>query len=192
MKRALLTAVVALSSQLGGCAMPLVAAGVATGYAAADVQHPVTHANREDWLIRRELVGRLHADAAIWGAGRLQVNSFNGVVLLSGELSDPRLTARAEQHALATTGVRAVANEVIAGGPPAPAAARQDRRLARQIRRELAEHGVPPERFQLATARGIVYLLGELSAAEATLARQAATDAGALHFVDYSERRNPV
>lgn len=177
---------------LSGCGMPVVMGGAVVGLALSDTQLS-THSYPDDWAVRRAVVARLHADEALWQEGRVQVNVLNRIVLLSGELPDPALSARAEAHALEVAHVRLVYNDIITGGARGPHTAREDRALRQRVEAALmARHGLPRQEFEVASARGSVYLLGQVPAAlGADLMQTVRAVEGVVHAVNLLEYLEP-
>jgi hyperosmotically inducible protein len=81
-----------------------------------DAQRSVVDARDKE--IRKGVKARLDNEAALKDAD-VAVRSDNGVVTLTGSVSDARVSARAAQLARAVTGVRAVRNELRAAAPTA-------------------------------------------------------------------------
>lgn len=107
----------------------------------------------------------LHTDA------RFQVVSFNGVVLLNGQVPNADLIPLAEQAAASVQRVKVVHNELTAG-PPLPILARnQDALITSSAKtRLLADGSIPGRRIKVVTEAGVVYLMGLVNRSEADLA----------------------
>lgn len=158
-----------LASQLLGCAAVVVGGAVATGVAVHDRRSVGTVI--DDNLLEVRVRNALFGDERLDGSVRIKINAHNGWVLLAGEAREPELVELATELASAVDGVQRLFNELA----PIPRAslgqASSDRLLSGRVNasftgiRDLP--GFDPSRVKVTTTRGVVYLQGLVSRAEA-------------------------
>lgn len=106
---------------------------------------------------------------------RLNVVSYNGVVLLAGQVPSEALKTQAEQAARTVGKARRVHNELEVRGPTSHVARTNDAWLTSKVKsRLLATRGVPGSRVKVETENGVVYLMGLVTPVEADSAAAAA------------------
>jgi osmotically-inducible protein OsmY len=117
---------------------------------------------------------------AIWNSdpafvsSRLVTVSYNGVLLLAGQVESEELRRKAETIAKDNDKVRAVHNEIEVGGPTSMVARANDSWLTAKVKaRMLADAEVAAGKVKVVTENGTVYLMGMLPREEADLAVQA-------------------
>ncbi|WP_166364437.1 BON domain-containing protein [Pseudomonas akapageensis] len=99
------------------------------------------------------------------------VSSFNGVVLLAGQVPRPDLKATAEQVASSVQRVKTVHNELQILPPSSLLARNNDTWLTTKIKTQmLADNSIPGSRIKIITENGIVYMLGLVTRQEAAQA----------------------
>lgn len=101
-------------------------------------------------------------------AAHINVVSFNGVVLLTGQVSSNRLREQAGTIAGKVHGVRQVFNEVQIQGNTSMLSRTNDTWLTTKVKTVLLGHkDIDSGRIKVVTENGTVFLLGLLSRAEA-------------------------
>ncbi len=101
-------------------------------------------------------------------SAHLVVVSYNGIVLLAGQVSSENLRAKAENLANALPKVRRVHNELEIRGPISYLARSNDSWLTGKVKSKLlAAKNAPARRVKVVTENGVVYLLGLLPRAQA-------------------------
>ncbi len=159
-------------SVLSGCA-PIVVAGAAAGTALVVADRRSAGAQLDDETIETKAA----ADAmAQWGDRiHLNVTSFNGIVLLTGEAPD-----RATYDAIATLiksipRVRTVQDEMVIA-PNTPMSSRtNDTYITSKVKtRFIEENRFPANRVKVVTERQVVYLMGMVTHKEGDDAAQIA------------------
>ena len=96
------------------------------------------------------------------------VTSFNGYVLLAGQVSSEHLKNLAEQIARGTKKVRKVYNEIEIAGPTTALTRSGDSWLTTKIKTKMtATEGFPASRIKVVTENGTVYLMGLVTTREA-------------------------
>ncbi|MBL4834074.1 MAG: BON domain-containing protein [Pseudomonas sp.] len=115
---------------------------------------------------------------------RLSVTSYNGVVLLTGQVPRQELKELAGSVAQRVQRVKVVHNELTVG-PPLPLLARNSDALMTTSAktRLLADSAIPGRRIKVTTEAGIVYLLGLVRRNEAELAVQAVQQVGGVQRI---------
>lgn len=101
-------------------------------------------------------------------SSNVRVTSFNGIVLLVGQVRSEQLRQLAGQTAQQVRNVRRVHNEITVSGPISIPARINDTWLTSKIKaRMLATQGVNPLRVKVVVENGVVYLMGMVSREEA-------------------------
>ena len=188
MMRTVLAAVAlpALVAALAGCVPVLVAGGVAAGAAVA-TDRRTTGAQVDDEVIEDKTVLTLHE--RFKGDFHVNVTSYNGIVLLTGEVPAEAAKADVEQIVRSTPKVRAVQDE-LAVGPVTDLASRSNDTV---ITSKVKARFVEANKFQInhvkvVTERGVVYLMGVVRREEGDAAGQlASTTAGVQRVVKVFE-----
>lgn len=98
---------------------------------------------------------------------RVNVVSYYGVVLLTGQVSDPYLKQLAEDNLKAMTDVKAVQNYIDVGDKISYETIMQDALTTADIRRKLlTTKGISDNKVRVQTENGVVYVLGKLTPSE--------------------------
>src|SRR5690625_3193569 len=163
-------AAVVLGIALQGC-VPLVIGGAATG---AAVMHDRRSASAQlaDHDIELTVLHALVKDDSFKDS-RINVTSYNGIVLLSGEVSDQQIGTAIGQLARDTDKVRQVHNELVVAPASTLMARSRDSMITAGVKSMLLGVDLPgfdPTRVKVVTERKAVYLLGMVTAAEAAAA----------------------
>lgn len=102
---------------------------------------------------------------------RIKAISYNGTVLLIGQVPEKRLKILAEQTTQALDPVKQVYNELTVGSPADLITQSNDSWLTTKIKASLvAEKSLAADRIKVNTERGTVYLMGIVSPQEAQTA----------------------
>ncbi len=179
--------VVALAS-VAGC-VPVIVAGAAGGAAMVAVDRRSAGAQLDDESI--ELKVSTQALSQYGDRIHLNVTSYNGVVLLSGEVPDQGTLASVGNLAKNTEKVRVVNNEMVVG-PNADLSARSnDTYITSKVKTRMIEaNKFPPNAVKVVTERSVVYLMGIVSMEEGTAAGEtAATTSGVVRVVKFFQYR---
>ena len=156
-----------------GCAPVIVAAGVCGGYAAHDRRSVGTQIDDQTLAFRVEK--NLNKDPEIKEYGHLNVTAYNGQILITGETPTQDAKARAGRIAGADPNVRSTYNELQVFAPSSTLSRSSDLLLKGKAKASLFSVDLPdfdPTRVKVVVERGIVYLMGFVTAQEA----EAATD----------------
>jgi osmotically-inducible protein OsmY len=122
-------------------------------------------------MVKREI---WNSDPA-FDTSHLIAVSYNGVLLLAGQVENADLKRRAEEIASSMDKVRKVHNELQVGGPISMVARANDSWLTTKVKTKmLAEAEVAARKVKVITENGIVYLMGMLPRDQADAAVEAA------------------
>ncbi len=178
--------VTALATLLAGCA-PILVAGAVGGAALVATDRRSTGAQVDDEAIELKIsnnVGTGFGDRV-----HVNVTSFNGIVLLTGEVPTPDLVASIEQIARTTPKVRRVVDELAVIPVTDLNARTNDTYITSKVKARFVEaNKFAPNHVKVVTERQIVYLMGLVTHAEADTAAQiAATTSGVTRVVKLFE-----
>ena len=186
MNRALMLGVSLLTALrvLAGC-VPVLIAGAAGGAAMVATDRRSAGAQVDDESI--ELKIATQASSEFGERIHLNVTSYNGIVLLTGEVPDQAALASIGNLAKNTEKVRIVHNEMVVG-PNADFSARSnDTYITSKVKTRMLEaNKFPPNVVKVVTERSVVYLMGIVSKEEGDAAAEiAATTAGVARVVKF-------
>ncbi|KUJ83234.1 BON domain-containing protein [Microbulbifer flavimaris] len=117
-------------------------------------------------------------------ASNINVNVFNGVVLLTGQVPNNELRLLAGRTAQQVKNVRQVYNEIQVRGKVSLLASSSDAWLTTKVRSTLlADKEIDSGRINVITENGVVYLMGLLTRAEAEQAADATRSVGGVQKV---------
>ena len=122
----------------------------------------------DDQLIDTYVTANIKKSHEDFKVANYQVVSYNGIVLLVGQVKSQELKRLAEESARKVRNVRRVHNELIVAGPISIPARANDTWLKSKIKsRMLTTDGVNPMRVKVVMSDGVVYLMGLVSQFEA-------------------------
>jgi osmotically-inducible protein OsmY len=184
-----LIALAACALSLTACGPALVVAGAgATAMVATDRR--TTGAQVDDESIELKINTSINSS---WGMEVHQnVTSYNGMVLLTGEVPSTEIKNEITRIAKTTTKVQSVTNEMVVG-PVADIGARSnDTYLTSAVKtRFIDADKFAPNHVKVVTERGVVYLMGIVSREEGDAAGQiAATTSGVQRVVKLFQYTN--
>ena len=183
---ALFAAVTAASLLLAGCA-PLLVAGAVGGTALVVADRRSTGAQVDDEAIELKIANNIGA-----GYGdQVHVNttSYNGIVLLTGEVPTQDLVASIGEIARTTAKVRRVDNELAVGPVSSVGSRTNDSYITSKVKARFVEaNKFAANHVKVVTERQVVYLMGIVRRDEGDAAGQiAATTAGVVRVVKLFE-----
>ncbi len=112
------------------------------------------------------------------------VISYNGSVLLTGQVPSEDLRERAAQAAANVKNVKSVRNELTVGENAGLAARSSDALITTKIKSKLlTAANIKDSRVKVVTENGVVFLLGLVTRAESEIAAKAAQDTGGVQKV---------
>lgn len=151
---------------LQGCAAAIVT-GAATGVAVA-TDRRTSGMVIDDQGIELKAYSAIRSNKEIHDQVHINITSYNGLVLLTGETPTESLKQQVEDIVKDHSKVRRVFNEIIIAAPSALPSRSSDTWITSKIKAKLtAERGINPLSIKVITEHGIVYLMGLVSRAEA-------------------------
>ncbi len=156
-------------SQLVGCAAVVVGGVVATGVAVHDRRSVGTVI--DDNVLEIRVRDAIYQGEELDGSSRIKISAFNGWVLLAGEVPAEELVELATDRASGVDGVQRLFNELVVAERASFGQASNDRWISGRVKasftgvRDLPDFD--PTRVQVTATRGVVYLQGLVSQAEA-------------------------
>lgn len=165
-----------------GCA-PAVVGGAATGAAVA-YDRRTTGTVIDDQGIEFKAAYALFNNKEIYDQSHINVTSFNGVVLLTGETPSESLKQKATAEVKQIPKVRRIHNELAIAAPSALPSRSSDTWITSKIKAKMAtDERIDPFHIKVVTERGIVYLLGLVSRSEAQQAVDLVTNTAGVQRV---------
>jgi osmotically-inducible protein OsmY len=160
-------------STLGGCAA-LVVGGVMAGGVMVATDRRSSGSQLNDEGIELRSVNRLKEKFG--ERGNFSVTSYNGRVLLTGEVGGNSDKLAAEQLVFQVENVKLVLNELtIAGSTSTLKERSNDTLITSRVKASLIEEKeLPSNAFKVVTERGVVYLMGRVTQREAALGTEIA------------------
>jgi osmotically-inducible protein OsmY len=167
---------------LQGCATAVVT-GAATGASIAHDRRS-TGAVIDDQGIEFKASYALYQNKEIYDQSHINVTSYNGVVLITGETPSETLKQQVSAEIKAINKVKRIHNELIIAAPSSLPSRSSDAWITSKIKAKLTtEEGIDPFYVKVVTEHGIVYLMGILSHAEADKAVSLVTKAAGVQRV---------
>jgi osmotically-inducible protein OsmY len=169
--------------------VPVIVAGAAGGAALVATDRRTAGAQVDDEGIELKVVtqaNNLYGDRA-----DVNVTSYNGLVLLTGEVPDQGAWASLGAFAKAQEKVKAVQNELVVAPPTNLSQRSNDTYITSKVKARFVEaNKFPPNAVKVVTERGVVYLMGIVTKAEGDSAGDiAATTDGVTKVVKVFEYR---
>lgn len=172
----------ALALPLSGCGSLLSA--VDAGPIEDDPGERTAGARVEDESI--ETKGKVNINAADerFGDGHFSVTSYNGYVLLVGQVPDAELKGKASSVLRDIRGVRRIYNELEVAGNTSGLVRSSDTWLTTKVKTSLlSADNIEGNRVKVVTENGVVYLMGMVSRAEAERIVEVARSTGGVQKV---------
>jgi osmotically-inducible protein OsmY len=153
---------------LGGCAA-VVVGGVIAGAVMVSTDRRTAGSQLNDEGIEIRAVNRLKEKFG--ERGNFSVTSYNGRVLLTGEVAGSKDKLAAEQTVFQVENVKLVVNELaIAGSTSTLSERSNDTFITSRVKSNLIEaKELTANAFKVVTERGVVYLMGRVTKREAEL-----------------------
>ena len=167
MKNLLLTAILASLTILSACAPVIVGGAVVSGITVANDRRSAGQV-LDDKIISSQV--RKEIRKAVEYDKHIKVMTYNGVVLLAGEVENPSDKSRAEDSAAVRKGVVRVINELHDAAPSDIERRAKDSYITSKAKSSLVRvklEGFNPTRVRVMTTRGVVYLMGRVTHSEA-------------------------
>ena len=160
---------------LSGCAAVVVGATVGAGTLVAMDRRAASVVQSDQGIEQK--IGKAISDR--WPAGatgvHVNVTSYSGKVLLTGEVPTAAVRGEIEKIATSTQYVKAVTNELVVGPETLIAARTRDSFITSKVKSRLIEaKKLDAKDVVVVTERGVVYLMGLVSPAEGDAAAEVA------------------
>lgn len=125
----------------------------------------------EDEMIETKVLVNISKGSTPLAQSHVNVTSFNGQVLLTGQVPDEQVRQEAENTTRKTREVRKIHNELEIAGPTSAIVRTNDVYLTSRVKLQLlADKNVPGSRIKVVTENGVVYLMGLVKRSEAETA----------------------
>jgi osmotically-inducible protein OsmY len=158
----------ALLSLLSACAAPLFIAGGAAAGVMVAKDHRSAEVMLNDERIEVSTQERITEDAELLAGSHVNITSYNGVVLISGEVVLPMYKAQIEKMVREEKGVREVRNELRIAQASSSESRRNDTVLTSRVLSRLFDTAnIDSTNVKVISENATVYLMGMLSRAEA-------------------------
>ena len=169
----LLLATCVCANSLSGC-VPVMVAGAVGSTALMATDRRSAGAQLDDTTIEfkvAELIRSQYGERA-----HINVTSYNGIVLLTGEVADQAMLASIHNFAKGTEKVRSVQNDAVVGPNSTLETRTNDTFITSKVKTRLLEGSqVPGTLVKVVTEQGVVYLMGIVSKPEGDAAAQIAS-----------------
>lgn len=160
--RVFLTALLGLLVMTGGCA------GRQDAERSEDYGSRTIGAQFDDQVIENRARSNIEASDPAFADAHIVIVSFNGIVLLAGQVGSEELKKKAEDVVKDFRKVRRVHNELTVAGPSSLVARSNDAWLTAKIKAAMAvSSDVQAHRINVTTENGNVYLMGLMTRDEA-------------------------
>jgi len=166
---------------LQGCATAVV-----TGATGATIAHDRRSAGAviDDQGIEFKGAYALFTNKDIYQQSHINITSYNGIVLITGETPTEALKQEVSAEIKAIHKVRRIHNELMIAAPSALPSRSSDTWVTSKIKTKMtADKNVDPFNIKVVTEHGIVYLMGVVSRAEADAATSVATNSAGVQRV---------
>jgi osmotically-inducible protein OsmY len=138
----------------------------------------------EDESIETKIAHNLRRTDARLGDARINVDSYNGIVLLTGQVPSEELKQRASEVALEVRNVRDVHNELSVSANLPASQRLSDTWINTRIRTTLAaDQSIDTSRLRFVTENATVYIMGIVRRAEADRIVNAVADVGGIQRI---------
>ncbi len=160
------SALVAVAVLMSGCAAvpPLLVGGAVVGGGLVATDRRTAGIQLEDQGIEFRAAARVRELATL---GQISVNSYNRVVLLTGEVPSATERARVEETVAKVENVRGVVNELVVAGNSSLSSRSADTVLAAKVKATLVDaKDLSANAFKVVAERRVVYLMGRVTPRE--------------------------
>lgn len=168
-RRAALLGALAASLLAGGCVAPVLMGGAMVGSVLVATDRRTSGTQLEDEGIELKAGNRLREQ--LGDRVHVNVNSYNRVVLLTGEAPSEADRATAERAVSQVENVTRVLNEIAIAGPSSLGSRASDVNLAGKVKLSLVDaRDLVSNAFYVVVERGVVYIMGRVTEREANRA----------------------
>ncbi len=175
-----LLAALALASQITACVPVIVGGAAASGAMAADRRTSGVYV--EDENIELKATKSIHD--ALGEAAHVNITSYKGNVLLTGEVPDENAKTKAGNLATSISSVRNVTNELAISPKTSIGSRANDAYLTSKVKvRFVSENRFQANYVKVITENGVVYLMGYVTQKEADDAVEITRNTGGVNKV---------
>jgi osmotically-inducible protein OsmY len=164
------TVALVLSALLSGCAPLIIGGAAGTVLVASDRRTAGTQLEDETIELRSQSTIREQLGTRV----RASITSYNRVALITGEVGNAADKQAVERIVAGVQNVRSVVNELVVQSTPSLWDRSTDAVITGKVKAAFIDAKVPVLAVKVTTERGVVYLLGRVTAEEATRATDAA------------------
>ena len=151
---------------LQGCAGIVIAGGATAGAMANDRRSSGAYA--DDETIEWKIIDVLYKDEEISDQTHLNATSYNGIVLLTGEIPNETMRVKIQQKIRGVPGVRQLHDETSIAAPSSMMSRSGDSWITSKVKTALLTDDTQMgTRTKVVTDKGVVYLMGIVSPQEA-------------------------
>jgi osmotically-inducible protein OsmY len=151
---------------LQGCAGVVIAGGATAGAMANDRRS--SGAFVDDETIEWKIIDVLYKDEEISNQTHLNATSYNGIVLLTGEIPNEEMRVKIQQKIRGVKGVRQLHDETSIAAPSSMMSRSGDTWITSKVKTALLTDDTDMgARTKVVTDKGVVYLMGLVSPQEA-------------------------
>jgi len=151
---------------LQGCAGVVIAGGATAGAMANDRRSSGAFA--DDETIEWKIIDVLYKDEEISDQVHLNATSYNGIVLLTGEIPNETMRVKIQQKIRGVQGVRQLHDETSIAAPSSMMSRSGDTWITSKVKTALlTDDTTMGARTKVVTDKGVVYLMGIVSPQEA-------------------------
>jgi osmotically-inducible protein OsmY len=169
-----------LASQIAAC-VPVVVGGAAAGGAMASDRR-TSGVYIEDENI--ELKTTKSINDALGESSHVNITSYKGNVLLTGEVTNENAKSQAENLVKATASVRNITNELIIGPKSSIGSRANDAYLTSKVKAQfVSENRFQANHVKVVTENSVVYLIGFVTQQEAEAATEIARNTSGVNKV---------
>ena len=181
-KRLMLVGVIAVSGLLSGCA-PILVGGAAITSATVMTDRRSTGSIVNDEVLEKRVAYEIQ-QAIGYERHHISVTSYDGKVLLSGEVASEQEKMVAQRVASQSVDVASVLNELAVMDPSSVPTRISDSMLATKVRSTIiATKQISLNQMKVTVERGLVYLMGIVTAVEADTASRTAAEVSGVQQV---------
>jgi osmotically-inducible protein OsmY len=156
---------------LNGCAAPLLIGGAAATGISVAKDRRTAGTMLDDERIELNVLSEVARDQELSQDSHLNVTSYNGIVLLSGEVQTDALGSRIATFATQVAKVREVRNELRIAPPSSAGERSRDTVITTRVKSRLvADPAIDGTSIKVVSENGTVYLMGLVSLDEAASA----------------------
>ena len=133
----------------------------------------------DDWEIETLIGVNIKKSSPELEKAHININSYNRVVLLTGQAPSPEARSLAARVANSYRGVRLVHNDISVSGPTSFISRTNDAWLSTKVKTKLMAHEeIKSSSIKVVTENGVVYLMGLISREKGKIAIQIASETG--------------